>query len=79
MAELGPAATRPSILMLPLGGCGIPRAQNGGGATSLISRAGHINSFTLNQSENPKEPSRQMVQSERTIEYVLPAGTQLGV
>jgi hypothetical protein len=27
------------------------------------------------QSENPKEPSQQVVQSEQTVEYVLPPGT----
>ena len=66
------------VLMLLLGGCGIPGAQKGGGATSTISRPGHTNSVTLNQSENPKEPSRQTVQSEQTVEYVLPPGTGVG-
>ena len=66
------------VLMLLLGGCGIPAAQKGGGATSTISRPGHTNAVTLSQSENPKEPSRQTVQSEQTSEYVLPPGTGIG-
>jgi hypothetical protein len=67
------------MLLLLLTGCSVPRPQKGGGATSTISRPGHTNSVTLAQSENPKEPSRQTVQSEQTIEYVLPAGTELRV
>jgi hypothetical protein len=63
------------MLLLLLTGCSVPRPQKGGGATSTLSRPGHTNSTTLTQSENPKEPSRQTVQSEQTIEYVLPAGT----
>jgi hypothetical protein len=31
----------------------------------------------LVQSDNPKEPSRQTVQSEQTLEYVLPPGTAI--
>ena len=63
------------MLLLLLTGCSIPRPQKGGGATSTLSRPGHTNSTTLTQSENPKEASRQTVQSEQTLEYVLPAGT----
>jgi hypothetical protein len=67
------------VLVLLLTGCSVPRPQKGGGATSTISRPGHTNSVTLAQSENPKEPSRQTVQSEQTIEYVLPAGTAVSL
>jgi hypothetical protein len=67
------------VLVLLLTGCSIPHPQKGGGATSTISRPGHTNSATLAQSENPKEPSRQTVQSEQTLEYVLPAGTAVSL
>ena len=67
------------VLMLLIGGCGIPAAQKGGRATSTISRPGHTNAVTLSQSENPKEPSRQTVQSEQTIEYVLPPGSAVAL
>jgi hypothetical protein len=68
-------------LVLPLfwSGCFEPRAQKGGGATSLISRPGHTNAVTLAQPENPNQPSRQMVQSEQTVEYILPAGTAIAL
>lgn len=66
------------ILALLLTGCGLlPHAQKGGSASSTISRPGHTNSTTLSQSENPKEPSKQTVQSEQTVQYVLPPGTAL--
>jgi hypothetical protein len=73
------ALTMIVMLLLLLTGCSVPRPQKGGGATSTVSRPGHTNSTTLTQSENPKEPSRQTVQSEQTIEYVLPAGSELRV
>ena len=63
------------MLVLLLTGCSMPHPQKGGGATSTITPRGHTNSVTLAQSENPNEPSRQTVQSEQTVEYVLPAGT----
>src|ERR1051326_8475279 len=68
-----------TALVLLLAGCQMPRAQKGGSAATIISRAGHTNKVTLAQSDNPKEPSQQKVQSEQTIEYVLPAGTVLGL
>ena len=55
----------------------MPSAQKGGRSASTISRPGHTNAVTLVQSDNPKEPSRQTVQSEQTIEYVLPPGTAI--
>jgi hypothetical protein len=68
-----------AMLLLLLTGCSVPRPQKGGGATSTVSRPGHTNSTTLTQSENPKEASRQTVQSEQTMEYVLPAGTAVSL
>jgi hypothetical protein len=73
------ALTMVVMLLLLLTGCSVPRPQKGGGATSTVTRPGHTNSTTLTQSENPKEPSRQTVQSEQMIEYVLPAGSELRV
>ena len=68
-----------AVLVLLLAGCGIPAPQKGGRSTSTISRPGHTNAVTLTQSDNPKEPSKQTVQSEQTMEYVLPAGTAISV
>ncbi len=67
------------LVLLLLAACAIPHAQKGGAATSVISRHGQTNSATLNQSDNPKEPSRQTVQSEQSLEYVLPAGTAIAL
>jgi hypothetical protein len=67
------------FVVLFLAACAMPRAQRGGAATSHISRPGHTNSVTLQQSDNPKEPSTQTVQSDQTMEYVLPRGTALDV
>lgn len=58
-------------------GCEAPRPQKGGFAATSLTRPGFTNSVTLNQSENPKEPSRQSVESEQSFEYVLPPGTQI--
>src|ERR1051326_8649244 len=68
-----------TALVLLLAGCQVPRAQKGGSASTIIRRAGQTNTVTLTQSDNPKEPSQQKVQSEQTIEYVLPAGTAVGL
>ena len=65
------------VVLLLLAGCQMPRAQKGGRATTTINHAGHSNTSTLDQSENPKEPSRQTVQSEQTMEYVLPPGSAI--
>jgi hypothetical protein len=70
---LGLAALLAVVLLLVA--CQMPRAQKGGAATTTIHRGGYTNLATLTQSENPKEPSRQTVQSEQTLEYILPAGT----
>ena len=40
-----------------------------------MSRAGQTNTGTLRQSSNPKESSRQILESEQYTEYVLPAGS----
>src|SRR5689334_7583773 len=63
-----------AFLVLLLTACLHPRGQKGGGATATIRRPGHNHSATLAQSENPRQPSRQTVQSQQTVEYVLPAG-----
>jgi hypothetical protein len=63
------------FLVLLLAGCYAPRPQRGGRASTTITRGGHTNAVTLAQSESPKEPSRQTVESEQTLEYVLPAGS----
>jgi hypothetical protein len=65
------------LVLLLLAACAMPQAQKGGAATSVISRPGQANSATLTQSDNPKQPSRQTVQSEQSLEYVLPAGTTI--
>jgi hypothetical protein len=61
-----------TVLVLVLTGCSLPGGQQGGTAVSLVSRPGHTTDVRLAQSQNPKEPSRQTVQSEQTVEYVLP-------
>jgi len=68
-----------ALLVLLLTSCLAPRVQKGGGASTSISRPGHTNSVTLFQSDNPKQPSQQTVQSEQTLEYVLPAGTAVSL
>src|ERR1051325_3286671 len=68
-----------TALVLLLAGCQMAAPQRGGSATAVISRPGHTNVVTLTQSQNPKEPSRQTVQSEQTIEYVIPPGTAFSV
>jgi hypothetical protein len=73
------ALTLATALALLLTGCQTGRPQKGGAAAVTISRPGHTNAVTLSQSDNPKEPSRQVVQSEQSIEYVLPPGTAVGV
>ena len=59
--------------------CGTVTPQRGGHASTIINRGGQTNSVTLEQSENPKEPSTQLVHSEQTTEYVLPPGTAIQV
>ena len=65
------------LLLLFLVACQLAPAQKGGTATTTVHRPGHTNSVTLTQSENPKQPSRQTVQSEQTVEYVLPPGSAI--
>jgi hypothetical protein len=65
------------ILLLLLVACQTAVRQQGGHARTMISRPGQSNAAALAQSENPKEPSSQTVQSEQTVEYILPAGTPL--
>src|SRR4051812_39783101 len=61
------------VLGIPLlGGWQMPPTQRGGAASTFMSRPGQTNAVTLTQSDNPKEASRQTVQSEQTIEYLLP-------
>jgi hypothetical protein len=67
------------LLFLLLTACQLPRPQRGGGATTLIAHGSHTNSAVLTQSDNPKDPSRQTVQSEQTIEYVLPPGAAISL
>ena len=73
VAGLGLAA----LAFFLFAGCHSVKAQKGGAAAVQITRPGHTNSVTLSQSDNPKEPSKQTVRSEQTVEYVLPAGTAL--
>jgi hypothetical protein len=67
------------LLLLLLAACQGPQAQKGGAATTQFARPGHTSAATLLQSDNPKEPSKQTVQSEQTVEYVLPPGTAVGL
>jgi hypothetical protein len=57
-----------AILVLFFTACQGPPAQKGGRATTSIHRPGSTNAATLTQSDNPKEPSKQTVQSEQTFE-----------
>jgi hypothetical protein len=66
-----------TALVLLLMGCALPGGQKGGSASTLLSRPGHTREARLSQSDNPREPSRQSVQSEQAIEYVLPAGSEV--
>ena len=66
-----------AITIVALIACYRPLVQKGGTATTTIRRPGQTNAVTLAQSENPREPSQQLVQSDQTIEYVLPPGTAL--
>jgi hypothetical protein len=72
------AALAVTLLLLLLAGCMAP-AQKGGRASSTFSHLGHTNATTLAQSENPKEPSRQVVESEQRLEYVLPEGSAVAL
>ena len=62
-----------------LPGCQMVKPQKGGHATSLIAAPGRTNLATVAQPENPQESSRQTVQSRRTVEYLLPAGTAISL
>jgi hypothetical protein len=64
-------------LVLLLAACQTAPGQKGGVGATAIKQPGHTSTATLAQSENPKEPSHQTVQSEQTIEYVLPPGTSI--
>jgi hypothetical protein len=67
------------IGLIATSGCQAVKPQKGGTASTSITQPGHTNSVTLAQSDNPKEPSRQSVQSEQTVEYVLPAGSMVSL
>jgi hypothetical protein len=62
-------------ILIAAGGCQSVKPQKGGAASTSISQPGHTNTVMLAQSDNPKEPSTQTVQSEQTMEYVIPAGS----
>jgi hypothetical protein len=64
-----------ALLLLLFFACEAPHAQRGGESLTRITRPGHTNAVRVSQSENPKEPTRQTVESEQTLEYVLPPGT----
>ena len=68
-----------ALLAFLLAGCSAARPLKGGGSSSVITRPGQTNQATLKQPENPNEASRQTVQSQRTLEYVLPAGTAISL
>jgi hypothetical protein len=68
-----------TAVALLLSGCGTPRSQKGGQASASILRPGYTNLATLSQPENPKDPSRQVLESHHTVEYVLPPGTALAI
>jgi hypothetical protein len=68
-----------TLLALLLSACAIPRSQRGGQATTSFARPGRTNLATLSQPENPKDPSRQKLRSEQTVEYILPTGTTLSI
>ncbi|MFO1501624.1 MAG: hypothetical protein U1G07_25130 [Verrucomicrobiota bacterium] len=59
--------------------CRTPLPQRGGLASTQINQSGHTNAASLIQSDNPKQPSRQRVESEQTIDYLWPAGALLPV
>ena len=67
------------LLCVLLAGCRGPRPQKGGQASNSLVRPGRTNVTTMQQAENPKEPSRQTVVSQQEFEYVLPEGTALGL
>ncbi len=68
-----------AIVALVLTACAMIKPQQGGHGSTLINRPGVSNKVSFAQSENPKEPSTQLVSSEQTAEYVLPPGTALNV
>jgi hypothetical protein len=68
-----------TAVALLLSGCATPRSQKGGQASASFLRPGYTNLATLSQPENPKDPSRQVLESQRTVEYVLPPGTALSL
>jgi hypothetical protein len=68
-----------TVLAFFLSACSTPSAQKGGQARTSIVRPGRTNLATVTQPENPKEPTRQTVQSQQTVEYVLPPGTTLAL
>jgi hypothetical protein len=68
-----------TVSVIALSGCHMPSAQKGGHASTFLSRPGQTNRASLMQSDNPKEPAHQSVQSEQIVEYVLPAGTAIQV
>ena len=60
-------------------GCATPKPLHGGQASTTMLRPGRTNLTALSQPENPKQSSRQAVQSQQTVEYVLPAGSCLSL
>jgi hypothetical protein len=67
------------VLVAVLAGCQGPGAQEGGQAATTIQRLGFSNSVTLRQSDNPAERSNHTVESEHTVECLLPQGTGLSL
>jgi len=65
------------VLSLLLISCALPRAQKGGEARTSLIRPGRTNTVSLRQPDNPRDASQQTVQSEQTIEYVLPPGSAI--
>ena len=68
-----------TVLALLLSACATPRGLKGGQASTSFVRPGRTNVASLRQPENPKEASSQTVQSQQTVEYVLPAGTAISI
>jgi len=68
-----------TVLAFCLSACTTPTAQKGGQAKTSFARPGRTNLAMVSQPENPKEPTRQTVQSQQTMEYVLPPGTTLSL
>ncbi len=67
--------TAVSLVLLLLTSCLNDPPLKGGRSVTAIQTGSHTNSVALTQSDNPKQSSSQTVQSQQTVEYVLPAGS----